>query len=62
MPDIEIITWNEICEKISYDDDDRLKKNKIIEKKKQEMNKKKQEIDSSKNSFLKKIREISKCD
>ena len=54
MPDIEIITWNEICEKISYDDDDRLKKNKIIEKKKQEMNKKKQEIDSSKKQFLEK--------
>ena len=54
MPDIEIITWNEICEKISYDDDDRLKKNKIIEKKKEEMNEKKQEIDSSKKQFLEK--------
>ena len=29
MPDIEIITWNEICEKISYDDDDRLKRIKL---------------------------------
>ncbi|NJI02199.1 hypothetical protein [Staphylococcus agnetis] len=54
MPDIEIITWNEICEKISYDDNDRLKKNKIIEKKKQEMNKNKQEIVNSKKQFLEK--------
>ncbi|WP_057510566.1 hypothetical protein [Staphylococcus simulans] len=48
MPGIKFITWNEICKKISYDDKDRLEKNKAIEQKKKEMDKNKQEIKKQK--------------
>lgn len=54
MPDIEIITWNEICEQISYDNDERLKMNKTVEKMKQEMNKKRQENEGNKKLALEK--------
>lgn len=46
---IEIITWNEVCDEITDSDDERLKINKEIELRKQDMNAKKQKKKQNKN-------------
>ncbi|PCF32275.1 hypothetical protein B5C00_11095 [Staphylococcus delphini] len=52
LPGIEMKTWNEICDEISIDDDDRMMKNKIIQIKKEEFNRKREESKKTQKSNL----------